>query len=377
VYFKQFLDERCGCASYLIASRQSNEAAIVDPAITIEQYEEVLQDRGFTLRYVIDTHVHADHVSGARKLVEKHGGTVCLHESAKAIYPFQGLKDGEELELGQLRLRIIHSPGHRPELISVLVINPPRSPEPSMVLTGDSLLVGDVGRPDFGGGDARDQYETMNRLLDLPDWVAVFPGHFEGACGKGMCGRPSTTVGFERLFNPLAQLDRDSFVSSLTDGVPARPLNMTAIEATNRGLDDKAWAMLVATPPVEQVDAASIEILPDDAVVVDVREPAEYAHGHVPGAINIPQSDLALRLDELPRDQPVYTICRSGMRSLRAAQFLKQVGYDRVTNVRGGTEAWEKAGKPLDFGDTSMKKPRIGETEWAHGGGLIRVSDSD
>jgi rhodanese-related sulfurtransferase len=107
-----------------------------------------------------------------------------------------------------------------------------------------------------------------------------------------------------------------------------------------------------------------------------VREPAEYAHGHVPGAINIPQSDLALRLDELPRDQPVYTICRSGMRSLRAAQFLKQVGYDRVTNVRGGTEAWEKAGKPLDFGDTSMKKPRIGETEWAHGGGLIRVGDT-
>ena len=175
MYFKQFLDERCGCASYLVASRQSHEAAIIDPSIALEEYDTLLAQRGFRLRYVIDTHIHADHVSGARRLAAKHGGEVCLHEGAQVAYPFRPLQDGEELALGQLRLRVLHTPGHRPELISILVLNPERSPEPSMVLTGDSLLVGDVGRPDFGGGDAVAQYESLGRLLRLPDWVAVFP----------------------------------------------------------------------------------------------------------------------------------------------------------------------------------------------------------
>ena len=212
MYFKQLLDELVGCASYLIASRQTREAAIVDPGMKIAQYDELLTERNFSLRYVIDTHIHADHISGARKLAEEYGAELCLHESAKVGYPFRGLQDGEELPLGQLRLKIVHTPGHRPELISILVINPERSPEPSMVLTGDSLLVGDVGRPDFGGGDAQAQYESLDRLLRLPDWVAVFPGHFEGPCGKGMCGRPSTTIGFERLYNPMARMDREPFV---------------------------------------------------------------------------------------------------------------------------------------------------------------------
>lgn len=370
MYFKQFLDERVGCASYLVASRQSNEAAIIDPAVMTDQYEALLAERGFQLRYVIDTHVHADHISGARALAAKHGATVCLHESARVTYPFQGLRDGEDLELGQLRLRIVHTPGHRPELISILVINPPRSPEASMVLTGDSLLVGDVGRPDFGGGDAAVQYESLGRLLRLPDWVAVFPGHFEGPCGKGMCGRPSTTIGFERLFNPLARMGREEFVRTLTDNVPARPLNIQAIEATNRGLDDKPWAMLTTAQPVEEIDAAALEARLDDGVLLDVREPEEFAHGHVPGAVNLPQADVATRLGEIPQDRPVFVICQAGMRSLRVSQFLKQMGFARVASVRGGTEAWGKAGKPLAFGDMTGEKPRIAESEWAHAGAL-------
>lgn len=368
MYFKQILDERCGCASYLIASRKSHEAAIVDPSMDAQQYDALLRERKFRLRYLIDTHIHADHLSGARQLQAMYGAELCLHETAQVTYPFRPLTDGEELALGQLRLRVLHTPGHRAELISILIINPPRSPEPSMVLTGDSLLVGDVGRPDFGGGDAASQFESLTRLLRLPDWVAVFPGHFEGPCGKGMCGRPSTTVGFERLYNPLARLDQGTFVATLTGGIPARPLNMTAIEATNRGLADMEWAMLITSPPVPEIDIDAVESRVSDASVLDVREPEEYNHGHIPGAINVPQADLASRLEEVPRNRPVIVVCERGVRSLRAAQFLIQVGFGQVVSVKGGTAAWRGAEKPVTVGDTSGEKPRVTESEWTHAG---------
>ena len=370
MYFKQFLDERYGCASYVVASRQSHEAAIVDPSLDVEPYEALLRERDFQLRYVIETHVHADHLSGARQLAAKHGASVCLYESVQVAYPYRPLRDGEELALGQLRLRVWHTPGHRRELVSILIINPDRSPEPSMVLTGDSLLVGDVGRPDFGGGDPAAQFESLRRLLELPDWVAVFPGHFEGPCGKGMCGRPSTTIGFERLYNPLAHLDRNAFLATITSGVPARPLNMTAIEATNRGVAEMPWAMLTSVPVLQEIDVNTLESCSAEMLVLDVREPEEYEQEHVPGAINLPQADLASRLDELPRACSLALICRSGARSLRAAQFLRQRGFEQVMSVQGGTEAWRAAGKPLAFGEKSADKPPVIDSARAHAGVL-------
>jgi glyoxylase-like metal-dependent hydrolase (beta-lactamase superfamily II)/rhodanese-related sulfurtransferase len=347
MYFQQILNQLHGCASYLIASRTTGDAAVVDPGMATEPYDEMVAQRGLRLRYVVDTHIHADHISGARRLAAAHGAALCLYAGARTAYPFRGLEDGEELPLGQVRLRVLHAPGHRPELIALLVADTERAPEPSLVLTADALLAGDAGRPDFGGGDAAAQFDTFHRLLALPEWMAVFPGHFEGPCGANMDGRPFTTIGFEQRFNPLARLDRDAFIAALTKHLPERPLNMTAIEATNRGTAEMDWAMLTSDADVPEVAAADCE-LPPDAMLLDVREAAEYARGCVPGAVSLPQADLATRLAELPRDRAIVTICRSGARSLRSAQFLAQMGFANVTSVAGGTSAWRKAGRPVE-----------------------------
>jgi hydroxyacylglutathione hydrolase len=263
------------------------------------------------------------------------------------------------LALGRIRLRVLHTPGHRPELISLLVVNLERSPEPSLALTADSLLVGDVGRPDFGGGDATQQYESIARLLALPDWVEIFPGHFEGPCGRSMAGNPSTTVGFERRFNPLAQLGREAFIEKLTTDIPSRPLNMLAIEPTNRGLEDASWAMLTATPEITDIDVETLAARKDGAFVLDVREPNEYRRGHVSGAINIPQAELASRLDEAPRERPILVICQTGSRSRHATQFLLQMGLYDVANVLDGTSGWRRAGKPLVRGEAPSEPAEI------------------
>src|SRR5438445_677002 len=185
----------------------------------------------------------AAHMSCNCRLSAATCARLSLHESADVRFPFNPLKDGQELRLGQLLIRAIHTPGHRPESVCLLVTNPPRSPMPSILLSGDTLFVGDVGRPDFGGPEgAQAQYASIRKLLDLEDYVEVFPAHFEGSCGKGMCGRPSSTIGFERRFNPVLQLSAAGFLDMESE-LPARPLNMQAILETNQGLADHAWAM--------------------------------------------------------------------------------------------------------------------------------------
>jgi hydroxyacylglutathione hydrolase len=350
MYFKQFLHDDLGCSSYFVACRESRVAAVVDPAYDVQPYLDLAEERGYRISLVIDTHLHADHISGNRKLAAATGAELCLHESADAVFPFRGLRDGEEIHLGTLLLRIIHTPGHRPESISIMLVNPPRSPEPSMVLSGDTLFVGDVGRPDFGGAEgALQEYQSVQRLLRLDDYVEVFPAHFEGFCGKGMCGRPSTTIGFERRFNPTLQLSEADFLAMASE-VPARPLNMTAILETNRGAADFSWVRVSHGHDAE-VGRIGVEELPawmaaHDAMIVDVREPTEYAMARIPGAVSVPQADLATRLGEIPRDRELLVVCASGMRSLRSAQFLHAVGYERVTNLDGGTNGWLAKQRP-------------------------------
>jgi glyoxylase-like metal-dependent hydrolase (beta-lactamase superfamily II)/rhodanese-related sulfurtransferase len=371
MYFKQILNEDCGCSSYIVASRASRECAVVDPALETQPYLDVIEDRGMALRHIIDTHLHADHVSGNRRLSGETGVPVSLHEAADVLFPFEKLHDRQKLDLGPVVLEVLHTPGHRPESISLLITNPPRSPLPSMVLTGDCLFVGDVGRPDFGGPDAAArQYDSTRRLLGLEDYVEVFPAHFEGSCGRGMCGRPSSTIGFERRFNPMLLLPtKEEFIHELTSSRPARPLNMEAIIATNRGAVPMSWAMLrhpLAHVPDATFDQARPKIEKGEWWLLDVREDEEWQRMHIPGAHHIPQSELATRLSEIPTSCVPLVVCHSGVRSRRAAQFLKQADFPLVYSLAGGTAGWHEAGLPVITGDTSQTSVRLTEIVGPH-----------
>lgn len=188
---------------------------------------------------IINTHVHADHRSGERELADRTGAPIYLHRSAQVNYPFTSLDDGSEISLGNVIIRSLHTPGHTPESISLLITDRSRSEEPWMVLTGDTLFVGDVGRPDFGGeGAARQLYDSLqHKLLSLPDYVEVYPAHISGSpCGRAMSGKPASTIGFERKFNhALQERDRERFVAALFKDLPPKPPGFLETIATNRG----------------------------------------------------------------------------------------------------------------------------------------------
>jgi glyoxylase-like metal-dependent hydrolase (beta-lactamase superfamily II) len=209
----------------------------VDPQPEIGPYLEAAAQKRLRISHVIETHVQADHVSGARRLAEATGAVVCLHESAPAAYPFEPLRDGQSLALGNVVLTVWHTPGHTPEGVSLLVTDRTRGDAPWFVLTGDTLFSGAVGRPDLSGEGTEGRlagqlFESVQRLLALPDHVEVYPAHFSGAaCGKGLSGKPMSTIGFERRFNPaLAIADRDAFVRFALEGLPPQP----PVFATNR-----------------------------------------------------------------------------------------------------------------------------------------------
>ena len=207
MYFDQILHDHGARASYLIASRQSGEAAIVDPGPDLVPYGALLRERALILRSVIDTRVHADHLSGARRLATNYGAALCLPAAATVAYPFHPLADGDMLELGPLRLRVLHTHGQRAESISLVLTDTARSSEPRLVLTDEFPFIGDGGRTDLNG-DAAAQRESLTHLLRLPDWVAVFPNRVAEPGNAAMGGRPIATIGYERIANPSARLDR-------------------------------------------------------------------------------------------------------------------------------------------------------------------------
>ena len=240
VIFRPFYYYDLGCAAYLLGCGTVGRCAVVDPrADDVETYVAFARDKRMQITQVIDTHVHADHRSGGVVLAESTGAAYRLHEAADVRLPFTAMRDGEEIDLGNTRVRVVHTPGHSPESVSLVVTDLKRGTDPWFVLTGDTLFVGAVGRPDLPG-QARENAERLyasvhDRLLTLPDDLEVYPGHFSGSlCGAGLSGKPSSTIAFERRWNPMLSLSRQAFIDALAD-VPAKPAEMEQILAANRG----------------------------------------------------------------------------------------------------------------------------------------------
>jgi hydroxyacylglutathione hydrolase len=238
--FRPYHYFQTGCAAYLFGCGTLGKCAVVDAhEEDIDDYVRFGESKGMRITHVIDTHIHADHRSGGPALARKVGAPYCLHESADVAVPFEALRDGQELDLGNTRVKILHTPGHTPESISLVVTDLRRGTDPWFVLTGDTMFVGAVGRPDLPG-HARENavqiYDSIHQqLLSLPDELEVFPAHFSGSmCGAGMSGKPSSTIGFEKRWNPMLARSKEEFVAALVD-VAAKPPEMDEILRVNRG----------------------------------------------------------------------------------------------------------------------------------------------
>jgi len=313
VLFQQFVDDDLGCASYLIGDEAAGEAVVVDPAYAIEPYLAEAEKRGVRIVRVLETHTHADHVSGHGRLALEHGVPVSIHPLAEPEYPFDPVEDGQELTVGSVAIRVLHTPGHRPEHCCYLV--------DGHLLTGDSLLVGDAARPDLAV-EARDGaealYGSLQKLASLPEDTGVYPGHVAGSlCATGISSEPSSTVGAEvRTNRALGFGDLREFVAAHATISAPRPPTIERVVALNRG------PFLGAPAPLEPLETFEGQVL-------DVRTPREFAGGHVRGALNVPVSGSSLGTKAgflLDAERPVAIHASSRADADGAAARLRAAG---------------------------------------------------
>jgi hydroxyacylglutathione hydrolase len=325
VLFHQFVDEDLGCASYLVGDETAGVVAIVDPSLSIEQYLREAERQEAQIVRTLETHTHADHVSGHGRLALEHDVPVSIHADARPEYPFDPLADGSEIELGAVVVRTLHTPGHRPEHCCFVVTDRSRADEPWLVLTGDSLFVGDTARPDLAV-EAREGAEglfaSLERLLQLADGVELYPGHVAGSlCGVGMSSKASSTVGFERRFNPMLRFTVvEDFVAESTSSAGVRPPNIERIVALNRGA-------FVAEPPALEAVAGGAR---DGDVVLDVRPAEAFAAGHLRGSISIPLDSNAFGTKAafvVSPDERIALVAASRSEAEAAARRLHAVGF--------------------------------------------------
>jgi hydroxyacylglutathione hydrolase len=379
VIFRQFLQDDLACASYMVGD--AGVVAVVDPKFEIDEYLETARYLGVRIEHVLETHNHADHVSGHGRLAAATGATIHVHRLAEPDYDHEAFDDGWELELGDLVIRALHTPGHRPEHTAFAVIDRSRSEQPWGVLTGDTLFVGDVARPDLAidkEEGARGIFESLRgKLLTLPPTTEVWPGHLGGSmCGSGaMSPKVSSTIGYELEANELlAEEDEESFVEESLARIGAQPPNFQNIVAVNRG------PLLTDGVDAHPLTPGQLQRRVDDgAFLVDVRTSLQFDDAHIPGAthISILEPGFASRLAWLasPEDEIVF-VGRDDADGVRAVQLAQAVGMRNLGGfLHGGMTSWREEDRPAKrTGRLTLEELR---ERWEGGAQILDVREPE
>ncbi|MFL5885689.1 MAG: rhodanese-like domain-containing protein [Thermoleophilaceae bacterium] len=351
--FRQITHDDLGCASYFIGDYDAGVAAVVDPRLEIGPYLELARYLSVEIEHVLETHNHADHVSGHGRLSAATGATIHIHREAEPDYGHEPFDDGWELDLGRVRVRAMHTPGHRPEHTAFALIDSARGDDAWAVLTGDSLFVGDIARPDLAvdkDEGARGIFRSLHeRLLELPDETEVWPGHLGGSLcgGPGMDMKVSSTIGYEKRHNELlGERDEDAFVERATASLGPQPPNFEAIVALNRGpLVTGESDLLPLTP--RQVDQRR-----DKAMIVDVRTDLQFDDAHIPGAVSntMLHAGFGTKLAWIAdRDQEIVLVGRDDDDARTAARLAAAVGIVKIGGfLAGGMTSWRAEGRDVD-----------------------------
>ncbi|MET0730567.1 MAG: MBL fold metallo-hydrolase [Solirubrobacterales bacterium] len=352
MFFRQILHEDLSCASYLVGDTDAGVAAVIDPQWAIEPYLRLSRLHGVRIERVLETHNHADHVSGHGRLARATGATIHIHELAEAEYPHESFTDGWSLGLGRIEVEALHTPGHRPEHTSFLLRDADREADPWAVLTGDSLFVGDVARPDLAiepregaAGIFRSLHET---LLAMPDDVEVWPGHLGGsACGSaGIDHKSSSTIGFERGHNRALRFETEAeFVEDAVSTPGDPPPNVERIVAINQG----PLIEVMGTPVPLAPRAVEVGIA-EGALLVDARTNEQFDEAHIPGAISASayETGFATKVAKvIPPAAELIVVAASDGYQLEAAELLASVGLRVRGYLEGGMTAWRSEGRPV------------------------------
>src|SRR5688572_16990009 len=356
MYFKQFYLGCLAHASYLIGS--DGEAVVVDPQRDVDEYLAEAAAQGLQIKYVIETHLHADFVSGHQKIAARTGAQIVFGEKAGVSFAHRAVRDGEEIKIGKVVLRIIETPGHTPEGICVLVTDSQNSDEPQKLLTGDTLFIGDVGRPDLAGGKgytpqmmAEMMYESLHgKLLKLPDEVEVYPAHGKGSmCGRNMSKETSSTIGEQRKFNyALKPMSKEEFVTMMTADLPEAPVYFPKDAEINRS---GARELSELQPPEALTPQQVLELRDAGHVLLDVRSAADFGAGHVPGSTNIGLGgQFAMWAGSLiPLNAAIVIIADTSAQIDESVVRLARVGIENVKGyLDGGVQSWREAGLAVD-----------------------------
>jgi len=377
MYFEQFYLGCLAHASYMLGSE--GEAAVVDPQRDVDLYLKAASEQGLKIRHIFETHLHADFVSGHLELAERTGATIHIGAKAGATFPHDALQDGSEVKLGKLRIRTLETPGHTLEGVCLVITDQEKSADPWAVLTGDTLFIGDVGRPDLSRSHTPQQlagllYDSLHgKLLKLNDSVLVYPAHGAGSlCGRNMRAERSSTIGTERLTNYALQIkSRDEFIRQLTENLPTRPEYFLQDAQINR----EGAPALGDLPDLAEIAPAQLKTLLDQGVfVLDVRPNPDFAAAHVPGSVNIALSgqfaSWAGALMGLGA-KPVL-IADTPEQYSEARMRLARVGIEDPRGcLKGGVTAWKQAG----FATAAIPQMAVQELHDGLGSNGLQVLD--